>query len=287
MNRRFLVKFVLFLILIINICIYGASDDVNDCNEQGVTAEQDKEAGEAGGEAAAVKKAWSAEAKGWALGCAGVLNERNHARHDTLLPCDKTEKNIKSWIKGLDEWWGINSREDLLDSLKRLKIGGHRKSFSRLGKKVRALSDKEYNEVVQVLKTKEEYKDRLNEIKIVRQYYKKLGRKGILGWDYSRYICLCRWGCVVGYITEEEAWEKIMPIAEVLQKKFNSWRSLGKNYLIGRRFWSYKETLEDSHLYEEAYNRLIEMRSSPWNKYAWDTDLSLQPIVAEPNEPVQ
>ena len=60
----------------------------------------------------------------------------------------------------------------------------------------------------------------------------------------------------------------------MLQKKFDSWEDLGQNYLIGRRFWSHKYTTEKGDLYEDAFQRLLDMRSSPWNKYPWDMDLT-------------
>jgi hypothetical protein len=101
-----------------------------------------------------------------------------------------------------------------------------------------------------------------------------LGDKSLWGWDYSRDICLCRWGYMAGYITEEEAWKRIMAVARILQSKFASWEDLGRNYLIGRQFWSYKHTEEGEYLYEDAFMRLFDMPSSPWNKYPWDLPLS-------------
>jgi hypothetical protein len=121
---------------------------------------------------------------------------------------------------------------------------------------------------------------RLQEIRIVKQYYKELGDKSILGWDYGRDICLCRWAYHAGYISEQEAWKRIMAVANILQDEFDSWEDLGRNYLIGRQFWSYSETKEQGHVFEDAYQRLVDMRSSPWNRYAWDMDLAEAPVLA-------
>jgi len=222
------------------------------------------------------------EAKMWALGCSAVLAERNHKRHDLLgyylLP---GKREIEKSKQLLDEWWGINSRADLFDSLLRLRIGGHREKFNRWGEYIENLSEQEYQELLEKNKGDEE---KLQEIKIAKKYYKELGEKSILGWDYSRYICLCRWGYLVGYITEEEAWKMIMEVAGILQKTFDSWEDLGQNYIIGRQFWSYKYTKEGGYLYEDAYQRLLDMPSSPWNKYPWDMDLTDTATVGEPDE---
>ncbi len=224
---------------------------------------------------------WSLEAKAWAIGCAAVLNERNHCRHDTLLPCDKNERNIESWKKSLDRWWEVKNRNDLFDSLRWIEEGGHRRRFDDWGKYIQTLDEEQYQNLV---KEKSSDEEKLCEILIAKKYYEKLGEKSLLGWDFSRYICLCRWGCLVGYISEDEAWERIMPVAEMLQEKFDSWEELGQNYIIGRQFWSHKYTAERGDLYEDAFQRLLDMRSSPWNKYPWDMDLTAKPIINDPNK---
>jgi hypothetical protein len=112
------------------------------------------------------------------------------------------------------------------------------------------------------------------QIEYAKKYYDELGEKSLIGWDYCRLIMLCRWGYMTGLISEEEAWEMIMPAATVLQKTFDSWEDLGKNYLIGRQFWSYRESRENGELYDEAFVRMLEMHSSPWNIYPWSMDLT-------------
>ena len=210
------------------------------------------------------------EKKGWALGCAGVLTERNHGRHDSLNPSEINERNIKKEKELLNEWWGINSRNDLFDKLLRLHGEGHREKFDEMGKHVTTLSEEEYGHFLQRNMYDQEI---AQEIRIAKEYYQKLGSKSILGWDYSRYICLCRWGYLIGYLSEEEAWQFIMEAARILQKTFDSWEDLGRNYLIGRQFWSYKETIEAGHEYDDAFQRLVDMPSSPWNKSPGYLDL--------------
>ncbi len=76
-----------------------------------------------------------------------------------------------------------------------------------------------------------------------------------------------------------------LPIfAQMLQNKFDSWEDLGRNYLIGRQFWSYEKTKEEGHLFEDAYQRLLDMKSSPWNKYPWDMDLTDTKEVGDANK---
>jgi hypothetical protein len=227
-------------------------------------------------------RSWSNEAGQWALGCAAVLNERNHGNHETLSPDNKTERRINDWKETLDKTWNDKSREDLLESLDWIEKGGHRNRFEYLGALIEGMSEEQYGAI---LESKIYDLEQLYEILIAKEYYTKLGEKSLLGWDYSRYICLCRWGYLVGWLSEQEAWEKIMPAAEILQKKFSSWEELGRNYIIGRMFWSYQETKDDGNLYSEAFQRLLEMKSSPWNKLAWAANLSGFEKPSEPNKP--
>ena len=211
------------------------------------------------------------EARAWALGCSAVLMERNHDRHDMLLPCVKSPAAVAGWKESLDRWWGVRSSADLMDSLKWIEEEGHRTRFQQYGKFLQSLSNEEYQDLLMRASAN---KDALGEMMTAKIYYPLLGDKSLLGWDYSRYICLCRWGCLVGYITEEQAWAKIMPVARMLQRTFDSWEDLGRNYLIGRRFWSQEYTEQSGDEYRDAFDRLMDMRSSPWNKYAWDMDLT-------------
>lgn len=209
--------------------------------------------------------------KGWALGCCAVLLERNYSPHDTLAARPINAVGINSLRGSLDNWWGIRTKKDLLDALDSLEKGGHRSSFDKTAARVVPLSDEQYKVIADLAK---DDKEKLQELEIARKYATRLAGKSILGWDYARYIALCRWGYTIGLLGEQEAWDKIMPIARQLQKRFNSWEDLGCNYLIGRQFWSYKETVKEGYLYEDAFQRLMDTPSSPWNKYPWNMNLS-------------
>jgi hypothetical protein len=218
----------------------------------------------------------------WALACAAVLNERNHARHDLLGTKYRTQKNIRDCKRFLVvTGWDIKNQADLLDSLTWVDNGGQRKDFKRWGRKIRTLTDEEYRKLLVEHRTDEKI---LNRIKVAARYYDALGDKGLFGWDYSRYICLCRWGYMAGYLSEEQAWKKIMPVAKLIQSKFDSWQDLGQNYLIGRQFWSYEDTKLCGYQYEDACLRLLDMPSSPWNKLPWDMDLTEKKPASDPNK---
>ena len=215
----------------------------------------------------------------WALGCAALVFELNYERHD-ILGSIPSKWGVKGWKRRLSESWGIENREDLLYCIRNLEKHGHRESFNKMGPLISSLSQEEYEKFAKKLTSEEGQ----NTSKIVRQYYQELGDKSILGWDYSRIICLCRWGYHVGYITEEEAWDKILSTAKILQNTFDSWEDLGQNYLIGRQFWSFQQTKDTGYLMEDAYQRLLDMPTSPWNRYSWNMNLDDPDTPKEPLE---
>jgi hypothetical protein len=217
----------------------------------------------------------------WALGCAAVLTEKNHDSHTLLGGCPLTEADKADKRRILSEGWGVNSREEFFKTLEWIDRGGHRVLFEETARLLSHLSQRGY----QMLLRKADTPEVQSKLRIVRQNYKQLRSKSLYGWDYSRAICLCRWAYVAGFISEQEAWERIMPMAWLLQEKFVSWEDLGRNYLIGRQFWSYEETQKVGWEFDDAVQRLLDMKSSPWNRCPWD--MSLRDEEKKENEPKQ
>lgn len=209
------------------------------------------------------------EAQLWALACPALLAENNGHRHDLLWCLPATEENIKKEKRALSEWWGINSREDLLKNLNWLVSGGHREQFDNLVKF--ALGTAQLDESNQALsqQSPQEFEEKL---KLAKEYAPQLGFKSLLGWDYCRYIALCRWGTLCGYMSQEEAWQRIMPAARLLQNSFPSWKDLGANYLMGRRFWRGDTKAQEN--FEKCYKTLLTDPNSPWVKIPWKTNLA-------------
>jgi Protein of unknown function (DUF1266) len=225
----------------------------------------------------------AASAQAWALAASAILTERNGQRHDLLGGSERNPANAEHWKRILSDWWGVRNREDLLSALEWIDDGGHRINFEKLGIFLGSLDEQQHAELLKKVRRNEQAK---NEIAVVTKYYDQLGRKSLLGWDYSRYISLCRWGYLVGYLSPEEAWERIMRAALKLQQTFDSWKDLGRNYLIGREFWSYEETRKSGRLYRDAYERLLNDSAGPWKRNPWGLDLS-GAVANQHNQPCQ
>jgi hypothetical protein len=216
----------------------------------------------------------STPAQGWALAASAMIDEWDGDRRDLLGGATATESSVHRSQDLLRTAWGVTSRDGLLVTLKWLDEEGHRKRFEDLGTRLAALTVEE-KQALMALRRQDETLD--ERVKLLEQYFQRLGPKSLLGWDMTRYIALCRWGYLVGYLSEAEAWGLIMPAAQRLQRTFISWEELGENYLIGRQFWSPDENRQNGHLHRETLRRLLGSPDSPWKRYPWNTQLVTAP----------
>lgn len=207
------------------------------------------------------------QAQLWAMACPALLSEHNQERHDLLWCYDPTQQRIEKTQDLLLEWWDIGSHDEVLKRLDWLDRGGQRVEFDRIVKVQNApppirdsyikLLKKHYGEV--------EFNRKWN---FVQQYKNKVGAKSLIGWDFCRIISICRWSVLAEYISEAEAWSRIMPAAKKLQSTFSSWDDMSTNYMIGRNFWR-----SDVSSYDTIKQKLLTDSSSPWKKIPWNTRL--------------
>lgn len=91
-------------------------------------------------------------------------------------------------------------------------------------------------------------------------------------WDYGRALMLYRWGHMVGWLTEEYCWERMLPLAVDVQRRYSSWRDMATCYLQGRLLWSGGGRAQDE--YERVVGNLLAEPCSPWNRVPWDLPLT-------------
>ncbi len=216
----------------------------------------------------------------WALACSGLMFTYHHDGCSSLLGQAPTEANIESERAAVSEWWGIDSREDLLAQLEALRTdGGHNQTW------------KEYVNYQKVGISLDQVQDVTRDIAsgdfssrmaVVKEYGPKFGERGILAWDLCRYICLVRWGLLLGYVDEQEANSLLIPVARRLQSNYGSWKQMGEEYLIGRKFWNEETWKEGKVEYSRICKLLSTEKNSPWVKIPWDSDLSAAVLRAKP-----
>ena len=212
----------------------------------------------------------TSEQKMWALATTAILTESNKGNHRLLGGSEATPAMRIAWRKSLATWWDIHNREDLIDTLKWIDSGGHRKNFDMLS---RVLLTATPDQITEIKARVGDAPEMIHQIDIVLKYGKQFGRKSIIAWDYDRYISICGWGYIAGYLTEDEAWTLIMPVAQSLQYTFDSWEDLGLNHVIGRQFWSLEQSKARGGVTEQADQYLLTDTASPWLTIHWLLDL--------------
>jgi hypothetical protein len=150
----------------------------------------------------------------WALATTAITFEFNGDRHDLLTGVVATPEGQERGKHMLSQWWGVKNRDELLGTLNWLQFEGHRADFDKLGRRVEDMNELQFLAAKAAVSMDPQ---ELNRLEVVRQNHRPLGQKGILAWDLVRFIALCRWGNLAGYLSETEAWDLIMPAALRLQ----------------------------------------------------------------------
>jgi hypothetical protein len=204
------------------------------------------------------------EQKAWALAASAIAATSN-AEGTSMLAADTPARAKEILALG----WGVHSRVDLFNALDQLEEGKERAMFVRLGKSLSALSDADFDKLMSRASPLQ-----ATAAKVAREYYPRYQIQTLIGWDYARYINVCRWGVSAGYMTAEEAWPRIMNAARTLQRYFGSWEELGQNYIVGRKFVVPTTVGIPAVNPQTAYTWLTSNPASPWQKIPWNLPLN-------------
>lgn len=207
----------------------------------------------------------------WALACSALMFTNHDEGCNSLRGDAATEENNDTEREALAEWWGIESREELLDQLKALQgDGGYNHTWKEYVKyQADGMQLGQLFDIASDI-TSGDFSNRMS---VVQQYGQKFGARGILAWDLCRYVCLVRWGFRLGFVSEQEANELLLPVAKRLQSTYSSWQQMGEEYLIGRKFWDEEHWKKNATEYNRIYKLLLTEKNSPWMKIPWNTDL--------------
>ncbi|GDX79564.1 hypothetical protein LBMAG42_13750 [Deltaproteobacteria bacterium] len=203
----------------------------------------------------------STPAQRWALGLAAVLTELNKGFHHELGGWGAGDHTV-GWCRGvLSKSWGVTDRESFDSALRYLWHVGHR------------------TECLQVLANlpanpaEDDHKQA-----IAREHRTDLEGRGLLAWDLGRFVAVVGWGCWAGYIPESEAWRYLHGAATWAQRRYRSWEDYGRQYELGRIWWSGEE---DPRM-EPILTKLLTDPQSPWITTPWGWPLGAAPPAPTP-----
>lgn len=201
-------------------------------------------------------------AKKWVLACSAPMFEFNNTGFESLSGEPLIPDRRADQQRTLNEWWGISNKWQLESTVKKLTEGKmHHAQWLEWWHAYKADPSG--------FEQKHQGNDRLNLMKL---YGDKFGERGILAWDLGRAICLCRWGYAAGYISEDEAFNLMLPAAMRIQKNYSSWNEFVETYFLGRRFWNIEYYLENEHRSNRTIQTL-KMNPNGLCKVPWKTNL--------------
>jgi Protein of unknown function (DUF1266) len=202
--------------------------------------------------------------KAWAIAAAAILSTYN--RESTSGMSSGLGRVETRRI--LADGWNVHSHDDLTGAFAWLDQGGNRVEFSDVGARAESLSPEKLKEAVSHLNAVD-----ASSVRVAYANYERFGTKSISAWDYARYINLCRWGVDAGYLSEDEAWQRTMYAARILQQTFGSWREFGENYMVGSEFYPRHYLLNRQRM-QAVHQELVSNPSSPWNRIPWSLPLN-------------
>ncbi|MDR1389946.1 MAG: DUF1266 domain-containing protein [Treponema sp.] len=212
----------------------------------------------------------------WALALTGFLTIANNGQHDLLGFDDINENNRNSYLELLRRDWSINNREELSEAIQRTENDGHAAALRFIKQIIQEIMDERSDFSIVTVFNKYHLSPRYyNYLKFTVINWNQFNNRTILAWDLGRTIALCRWGYIVGFLTEEEAWEKIMELAGRIQTTYRSWEEFGYDYYMGRVFWAsgFGDDIDYLVKTDKLYKDLTG-EDGYWKNFEWRADLN-------------
>lgn len=208
----------------------------------------------------------------WFNASYAILTELNGLDYNIFAGTPVTDQMQAMQIRSLEEWWGVTDRESADDTLFWALNEGHRADFKEFMESLQntGMGDMEATERMDFLKTNYELSEEEAQ-QSVKYYemYEQYGETAIDGWDYCRALNLVSFYYLAGYYTEQEALDKSLEIAQIVQPLFHSWDELVGSYLRGYEYWAEESSAERQGIYEDLLTR-------PDNPYAVDYQTTLE-----------
>lgn len=208
--------------------------------------------------------------KRWYLAQGAIIQYQNNEGYALVSKIGKND--LTQMMK---DSWDAYDHDSSVKTILWLENEGHRKQFESLIQTIDLMRSRHAGSYTLA---KEEYmlqasKNGLKSDYVVDWSWDHRNLKGIpslYAWDYMRLVNVVRYSYTLGYITEDEAWQYMVPAGKKMQRTFPSWVDASNNYILGRQFWSWDD---DQSYVEDIRNYLLVSETSPWVKVPWDTEL--------------
>jgi ankyrin repeat protein len=202
-------------------------------------------------------------AQTWALAVSALYTQRDGLNPKSLGGGISTPDWEK---KRLQQDWNITDHASLLHQLNDLQNQGHHAEYQAKGLQFAQMPDAAFAQYLT------DHADEAAHDQLLKASSEKWKDRSGLAWDLCRAARLVNSGYILGYLDENEAWDRLLAIARQTQASFSSWQEMNANFLDGREIWSGERDVQ-----LEACTKLLSNPAdphSPWNQNPWKTDLS-------------
>lgn len=162
-----------------------------------------------------------------------ALSTPMEIRNPHCLPSHASAKmylGIKNF--NLSSSWGINNRDQLIATVRRMTNHGHASDLAGLYHRWFRFSPREWREYVADMSER-----RRAYAQFVAETACCCGEGGIKSWDYVRMGFLCRMGVLNQWLTEEESLWLQSRVYVRAHGAYQSWRQYFAAYTMGRLYW--------------------------------------------------
>ena len=178
------------------------------------------------------------------------------------------EANTAVTQESLESSWGVTDRASADETMDWILTEGHRADFKDTMKTLsdagiqNAAADARKDVVMEKYEVTEEEAEHLANM---YNYYEQYGENAIDAWDYCRAISLAGFYYHAGYYTEQEALDKCLEVAQIMQPLYTSWDEAMNSYLLGYEYWAEESSDERRAVYEELKAEENSLYSIDWN----------------------
>lgn len=199
----------------------------------------------------------------------GIISTLNDHLLDGLDVEPRNEESDEIVRSILLDYWGVENRDSLIDTLQYLITSGHSMDYANA---LKVIAD---SGTAEDLHTEEMDEDDIavcdSRFAFTEAYAGHVDPVMLRGWDLGRAANVTRWGYFVGFINEDEAWGILDQIADGCMEFFDSWRSYAQSYIFGSMYW--KCPYGPEACYENMAGLMISIEhlltEGAWKDFPW------------------
>lgn len=214
----------------------------------------------------------------WAMSMGAMLTYMNEKTPACFGVKNRTADNVERCAGILSGSWGIEDREDLVETVLSMTYYGHNASFLEMAADVKQRTPEERSAISAESDVWGEHMWTFTE-----ELDKKWGDRGILAWDLFRMSNLVQWGYVAGYLTYEEALVLLEPAATRLAENFTSWDEAYENYLDGYNWWARNDVLGQDPMDTQRGGYYQRMKGQTYSVPLFDDSLFKAGVIPLPD----